>query len=125
MRGGFGPGSPEAVGNRGEKLASKSLDMIVLNDALDHDAVVGVETNRGTIIARSGSDEEIPLMLKREIADIILDRVLDRMRLADADSAAEVADVALRLHCRQLVHLRARRIDCQRQAGSCDRSRDY
>ena len=40
----------------------------------------GVETNRVTIISRDGSEEEIPLMLKREIADIILDRVLDRVR---------------------------------------------
>jgi phosphopantothenoylcysteine synthetase/decarboxylase len=39
-----------------------------------------------TIISRNGSEEEIPLMLKREIADIILDRVLDRMRHVAAHS---------------------------------------
>jgi phosphopantothenoylcysteine decarboxylase/phosphopantothenate--cysteine ligase len=76
VRVGFALESHDGVANARQKLESKSLDMIVLNDAREPDAGVGVETNRVTIISRNGSEEEIPLMLKREIADIILDRVL-------------------------------------------------
>jgi phosphopantothenoylcysteine decarboxylase / phosphopantothenate---cysteine ligase len=76
VRVGFALESHDGVANARQKLESKSLDMIVLNDAREPDAGVGAETNRVTIISRNGSEEEIPLMLKREIADIILDRVL-------------------------------------------------
>ncbi|MBA2683165.1 MAG: bifunctional phosphopantothenoylcysteine decarboxylase/phosphopantothenate--cysteine ligase CoaBC [Gemmatimonadaceae bacterium] len=75
VRVGFALETNNGVANARHKLESKSLDMIVLNDALEPDAGVGVETNRVTIISRDGSAEEIPLMLKREIADIILDRI--------------------------------------------------
>jgi len=86
VRVGFALESHDGIANARQKLESKSLDMIVLNDALEPDAGIGVETNRVTIISRDGGEEEIPLMLKREIADIILDRVLDRMRHAAAHS---------------------------------------
>lgn len=76
VRVGFALETDNGIANAKQKLESKSLDLIVLNDALEPDAGVGVETNRVTIISRDGSAEEIPLMLKREIADIILDRVL-------------------------------------------------
>ena len=76
VRVGFALESHDGLANARQKLESKSLDMIVLNDAREPDAGVGVETNRVTIISRNGSEEEVPLMLKREIADIILDRVL-------------------------------------------------
>jgi phosphopantothenoylcysteine decarboxylase/phosphopantothenate--cysteine ligase len=52
----------------------------VLNDALEPDAGIGVDTNRVTILGRDGSAEDVPLMLKRELADIILDRVQARLR---------------------------------------------
>jgi phosphopantothenoylcysteine decarboxylase / phosphopantothenate---cysteine ligase len=84
VRVGFALESHNGVANAREKLESKSLDMIVLNAALEPDAGMGAETNRVTIISRNGSEEEIPLMLKREIADIILDRVRDRMLLEPA-----------------------------------------
>ena len=80
VRVGFALETENGIANAKQKLESKSLDLIVLNDALEPDAGVGVETNRVTIISRDGNAEEIPLMLKREIADIILDRVLDAAR---------------------------------------------
>ncbi|MEO6210086.1 MAG: bifunctional phosphopantothenoylcysteine decarboxylase/phosphopantothenate--cysteine ligase CoaBC [Gemmatimonadaceae bacterium] len=80
VRVGFALETHNGIANAKQKLESKSLDLIVLNDALEPDAGVGVETNRVTIISRNGNAEEIPLMLKREIADIILDRVLDAAR---------------------------------------------
>jgi phosphopantothenoylcysteine decarboxylase/phosphopantothenate--cysteine ligase len=79
VRVGFALETHDGVANARQKLESKSLDMIVLNDALEPDAGIGADTNRVTIISRDGTEEEIPLMLKREIADIILDRVLLRV----------------------------------------------
>lgn len=79
IRVGFALETENGLANARKKLDGKSLDFIVLNDALEPGAGVGGETNRVTILARDGSAEEIPLMLKREVADIILDRVLDRV----------------------------------------------
>ena len=79
VRVGFALETNDGPANARQKLESKSLDMIVLNDALESDAGIGVDTNRVTILSRNGSEEEIPLMLKRELADIILDRVLARL----------------------------------------------
>lgn len=58
-----------------EKLENKKLDLIVANSAVEEGAGFGVDTNRVTIISRNGEPEEIPLMQKTELADIILDRV--------------------------------------------------
>ncbi len=76
VRVGFALETHDGVAHARHKLESKMLDLIVLNGALEADAGVGVDTNRVTIISRSGATEEVPLMLKRELADIILDRVL-------------------------------------------------
>jgi len=80
VRVGFALETNDGVANARHKLDSKSLDLIVLNDALEPDAGIGVDTNRVTILGRDGSAEDVPLMLKRELADIILDRVQARLR---------------------------------------------
>ena len=71
--------APCALGSRSKRKAAsrthagsskaKSLDLIVLNSALEPGAGIGGDTNRVTILARNGSAEEIPMMLKREIAE--------------------------------------------------------
>ena len=57
------------------KLQSKDLDLIVINDQLEDGAGFGGDTNRVTLLSRDGSVEELPLMLKTELADVLLDRV--------------------------------------------------
>jgi phosphopantothenoylcysteine decarboxylase/phosphopantothenate--cysteine ligase len=57
------------------KLAAKSLDMIVVNDAREAGAGFGVDTNRVTILAVNSAPDELPLMSKPDVADAILDRV--------------------------------------------------
>jgi phosphopantothenoylcysteine decarboxylase / phosphopantothenate---cysteine ligase len=57
------------------KLQQKGLDLIVLNDALEPGAGFSVDTNRVTILDRSGGVQELPLLDKRDVADAILDRV--------------------------------------------------
>lgn len=57
------------------KLASKDLDLIVVNDQMEAGAGLAGETNRVTLLGRDGTREELPLMLKAELADVLLDRV--------------------------------------------------
>jgi phosphopantothenoylcysteine decarboxylase/phosphopantothenate--cysteine ligase len=58
------------------KLREKGLDLIVANDVSAPDAGFEVETNRAALIDREARVEQLPLMSKRELADIILDRVV-------------------------------------------------
>jgi phosphopantothenoylcysteine decarboxylase/phosphopantothenate--cysteine ligase len=58
-----------------EKLHAKGLDLIVLNDASEPGAGFEVDTNRVILIDQSGNEEDIPLLPKTEVAEIILDRV--------------------------------------------------
>jgi len=57
------------------KLASKQLDLIVVNDATEPGAGFSVDTNRVTFIDRGGRTDAQPLLEKGEVADLILDRV--------------------------------------------------
>jgi phosphopantothenoylcysteine decarboxylase/phosphopantothenate--cysteine ligase len=72
---GFALETNDAVANGRTKLASKDLDLIVVNDATEAGAGFGVDTNRVTLLHRDGSDERLPLMPKTDVADAILDRV--------------------------------------------------
>ncbi|CAN5672458.1 bifunctional phosphopantothenoylcysteine decarboxylase/phosphopantothenate--cysteine ligase CoaBC [soil metagenome] len=61
---------------RGEqKLRAKDLDMIVVNDQNEEGAGFGGDTNRVTLMSRDGTREELPLMLKTELAEELLDRI--------------------------------------------------
>jgi phosphopantothenoylcysteine decarboxylase/phosphopantothenate--cysteine ligase len=57
------------------KLAEKNLDLIVLNDASAPDAGLEVDTNRVLLFDRQGGSQEVPLLPKTEVAEIILDRI--------------------------------------------------
>ena len=72
---GFALETNDGAKNAREKLKSKGLDFIVLNNATEPGAGFGVDTNRVTIIDRSGKEESLELMSKGSVAEIILDRV--------------------------------------------------
>ncbi|HJQ21767.1 MAG TPA: bifunctional phosphopantothenoylcysteine decarboxylase/phosphopantothenate--cysteine ligase CoaBC [Gemmatimonadaceae bacterium] len=72
---GFALETDEAIANGRTKLAEKLLDLIVVNDATEPGAGFNVDTNRVTLIDRSGREEALPLMPKSDVADAILDRV--------------------------------------------------
>jgi phosphopantothenoylcysteine decarboxylase/phosphopantothenate--cysteine ligase len=72
---GFALETGDAVRSGREKLESKALDLIVVNDALEAGAGFGVDTNRVTIVRRGGAGEALPLLPKGDVADEILDRV--------------------------------------------------
>lgn len=72
---GFALETSNAVDHALAKLRDKQLDLIVANSAVEEGAGFGTDTNRVTLIGRDEAREEIPLLLKTELADLILDRV--------------------------------------------------
>ena len=57
------------------KLQKKYRDLIVANDVTCPDAGFNTETNLVKIVARDGSVEEVPLMSKQKVAEVLLDRI--------------------------------------------------
>jgi phosphopantothenoylcysteine decarboxylase/phosphopantothenate--cysteine ligase len=72
---GFALETQDVLNNATKKLESKALDMIVANDATEPGAGFGVATNRVTLLTRGGGREDLPLMKKTEVAEVILDRI--------------------------------------------------
>jgi len=73
---GFAAESGDLVARATEKLKKKQLDLIVVNDITAKDSGFDTDTNRVTFIDRDGKAEQLPLMLKSEVAHKILDRVV-------------------------------------------------
>ncbi len=73
---GFAAESEDLVTNARNKLKQKGLDLIVANDITDAHSGFGTDTNKVTIIDRKGNVDELPLLTKREVAERILDRVI-------------------------------------------------
>jgi phosphopantothenoylcysteine decarboxylase / phosphopantothenate---cysteine ligase len=72
---GFALETSDGLKNAKEKLKAKDLDLVILNDAKEPGAGFGVDTNRVTVITRNGKEEELDLMSKTDLAEILLDRV--------------------------------------------------
>lgn len=77
---GFAAESENVVENAKKKLQSKQLDLIVANDITDPDSGFGADTNKVTLIDKQGNIETLPLMTKREVAERILDRVVEFLK---------------------------------------------
>ena len=77
-----------------EKLRAKGVDLMVANDVSEAGSGFGTDTNRVTILDRSGSVEELPLLSKREVADRILDRVVAALDARDAAAQTSGAQPA-------------------------------
>lgn len=76
---GFAAETAGLVENAVKKLAEKKLDMVIANDVSREGAGFGVDTNIVKILSSDGSAEDLPLMSKEKLADVILDRVLERV----------------------------------------------
>jgi len=59
------------------KLKEKNLDLIVLNDITQKGAGFDVDTNIVTVMDKKGEFTDYPLMKKIEVANVILDRMLE------------------------------------------------
>lgn len=73
---GFAAETDDVEQNAFKKLKDKNLDLIVANDLLKEGAGFGCDTNRVTIIDRSGSRLDLPLMPKSKVADNIIAAVV-------------------------------------------------
>ena len=73
---GFALESAEGKVNAKEKLQRKNLDMIVLNSLQEKGTCFGYDTNKVTIIDRAGTEKEMPLKPKTEVAEDILDYIV-------------------------------------------------
>lgn len=77
---GFAAETEDLVPNAREKLRKKHLDLIVANDVNRSDSGFETETNRVVIIDSTGKAESLPLMSKDEVANRVLDRVVEILR---------------------------------------------
>jgi phosphopantothenoylcysteine decarboxylase/phosphopantothenate--cysteine ligase len=81
---GFALETEDVVANGRRKLEGKGLDLLVVNDAREPGAGFEVATNRVTLLEPGRDDEALPLLAKAEVADRILDRVEEILRLKRA-----------------------------------------
>ena len=72
---GFAAETDHVEQNARAKLKKKQLDMIVANDVTKPGAGFNVDTNIASIITEDGITD-LPLQTKRQLADIILDRIV-------------------------------------------------
>jgi phosphopantothenoylcysteine decarboxylase/phosphopantothenate--cysteine ligase len=77
---GFAAESDDLLQNAVQKLESKNLDLIVANDIRATDAGFEVDTNRVTLLDRSGSKEELPIMSKEDVARKVISRVVKLLK---------------------------------------------
>ena len=73
---GFALETHDEQANAERKLQSKNLDMIVLNSLQDKGAGFGVDTNKVTILYANGTKKDLPLLMKQEVADAIIDSLV-------------------------------------------------
>ena len=77
---GFSVETKDVEKNSLQKLRSKDLDLIVVNNPNDAGAAFEVDTNKATIINRYGAVEELPLLTKLALSDEIINRVVKLMQ---------------------------------------------
>jgi len=75
----FAAESQDVLANARTKLQAKDLSLIVANDITASDAGFAVDTNRVTLIEPSGSVQQLPLMTKAEVAEVVLQRVVEML----------------------------------------------
>jgi phosphopantothenoylcysteine decarboxylase / phosphopantothenate---cysteine ligase len=79
-----------SVARARDKATRKGVDLLVANDVAEEGSGFGTDTNRVTLVVPGGTDEEWPLMSKRQVADRLLDRIA-ALRSARSPVGAELA----------------------------------
>ena len=69
------------------KMGKKDLDMVIANDITAEGAGFNTDTNIATILTRSGGEIGLGLMSKRELADKILDEIVNLRRSVPVNAA--------------------------------------
>ncbi len=83
---GFAAETDNAAAYARSKMEKKGLDIVVANDITAEGAGFDSDTNIATIITHS-SEAELPLMSKRELADKILDEIVNLRRSVPVNAA--------------------------------------
>lgn len=73
---GFALETHDELKNAQRKLQSKNLDMIVLNSLQDAGAGFGTDTNKVTLLFPDGTQKNLPLISKEEVADEIINQLI-------------------------------------------------
>ncbi|MDW7681037.1 MAG: bifunctional phosphopantothenoylcysteine decarboxylase/phosphopantothenate--cysteine ligase CoaBC [bacterium] len=74
---GFAIETENELSNAEKKMREKNLDFIVLNNPNVQGAGFGYDTNVATILDRMGGREKLPLMSKKKLAEIIINKIVD------------------------------------------------
>jgi phosphopantothenoylcysteine decarboxylase / phosphopantothenate---cysteine ligase len=72
-----------------DKLRRKGVDLLVANDVSEAGSGFGTDTNRVTILDADGGEQALPLLSKRAVADILLDRVARALDERDTSAQTE------------------------------------
>jgi phosphopantothenoylcysteine decarboxylase/phosphopantothenate--cysteine ligase len=59
-----------------EKARSKKVDLLLYNDVTEVGSGFGTDTNRVTLIDANGTTDELPMMSKRDVASVLIDRIV-------------------------------------------------
>ena len=81
---GFAAETQDLVANAQAKLKAKRLDLMVANDARQ---AMGADVNQVTLLDASGDVEELPLLPKDEVAEQVMDRVVELLRGGNDEQA--------------------------------------
>ncbi len=87
---GFAAETSDLIAHAKEKLKAKGLDLIVANDVTIEGAGFGSDQNAATLIDRQGVMTELPLMQKRALADAILNRAQELLRVKQSDQTSKL-----------------------------------
>ena len=74
-----------------DKLRSKGVDLLVANDVEAPGSGFGTDTNKVTIFSTDAQPEELPQLSKREVAELLLDRVVVRLAIAASGLTGDAA----------------------------------
>jgi phosphopantothenoylcysteine decarboxylase / phosphopantothenate---cysteine ligase len=74
---GFAAETEDLIENAQAKLESKNLDLIAANDVSREDSGIGVDNNRIIMIWKDGRAEELDLMPKAKVAEILIREAAD------------------------------------------------
>lgn len=76
---GFAAETEKLVEHAQEKLTKKGCDLLVANDVSEEGSRFGGDTNRVLFLEPGRAPEELPLLSKDEVADRLLDRIIERL----------------------------------------------
>jgi len=80
---GFAAESKDLLANASHKMGQKQLDLIVANDITQEGAGFSVDTNLVTLIAPGKEPLTLPKLTKDEVAQIVLEKVVELLENAD------------------------------------------